>query len=523
VPDGPSPASPLGLNDASDFVVTRGDPSSLAPAPRLYFGEEWIAVPREGVPVSGHATGVSAFDDVRAWSASLTPGRKPDARPPLVWIGSPERVRDAKLAPDASSMVADGATRRFALADRLALNRSWFDASSASFFASRELALRGAWRGDGTFEARVLWPEDWRLDVSAPVAPLDAKGGDTASALRALVRADNGGARAPWSTRVLWERAGVARGWEGKPALIVMVNGAQGDDDEAWGGHYAIGTGRIGPGGDVADVLVDNFYSLDVVSEKGILAAPTPLDAYLADLNSGQAWYRPSAILVAVLADDDAAMRVQGAFDRVYAQFWRHQLPYGHSTMNCAGISVDTLAAAGWTLPASPASLAARVLAWVALPVTLVKERSVSQARIAYEYLTEDRARLFPAVAFESAGASLLDLARGGASAGAPPLEQALARDLVAIAYVHVPQLPSSRVFGSSAVASPDEYQGKVPKDPEDVKRVPVPPRPFPADLRDPDLLPPARRPSDVPLAVWAVAGIAAAVALAAWLIGRFR
>src|SRR6185503_7539248 len=104
VPDGPPPASPLGLDDAADFVVTSGDYSSLAPAPRLYFAKEWIAVPREGVPVSGHATGVSAFDDVRAWSSSLAPGRKPDARPPLVWIGSPERVRGAKLAPDASSM-----------------------------------------------------------------------------------------------------------------------------------------------------------------------------------------------------------------------------------------------------------------------------------------------------------------------------------------------------------------------------------------------------------------------------------
>jgi hypothetical protein len=420
-------------------------------------------------------------------------------------------------------MVADGATRRFALAERLKLNRSWFDVSSASFFASREVALRGAWRGDGTFEARVLWPEDWRLDARAPVAPLDAKDGDTASALRALVREDRGGARTPWSTRVLWERAGVARAWEGKPALIVMVNGAQGDDDEAWGGHYAIGTGRIGRGGDLADVLVDNFYSLDVVSEKGILAAPTPLDAYLADLNSGQAWYRPSAILVAVLADDDAVRRVQGAFDRVYAQFWRHQLPYGHSTMNCSGISVDTLAAAGWSLPAAPASLAARALAWVAMPAALVKERSLSQARIAYEYLTQDRSRLFPAVAFESAGASLLALAQAGGSAAASPLEQALARDLVAVAYVHVPQLPSSRAPGSWAVASPAEYQGKVPKDPEDVQRVPVPPRPFPGNLRDPDLLPPGRRPSDFPLAVWTVAAVAAAIALAAWLIGRFR
>jgi hypothetical protein len=321
----------------------------------------------------------------------------------------------------------------------------------------------------------------------------------------------------------VWERPGVARSWDGKPVLIVMVNGAQGDDDEAWGGHFAIGTGRLGRGGDLADVIVDNFYSLDVVSEKGILAAPTPLDAYLADLNSGQAWYRPSAILVAVLADDDAARRVQGAFDRVYGQFWRHQLPYGHSTMNCSGISVDTLRAAGWTLQETPAGLGARALAWLALPFTLVKERSLSQARVAYEYLSEDRTRLFPAVAFEVVGASLVDLAQGRVRADASPLERALARDLEALVYVGVPQLPSSRAFGSWAVASPAEYNGKVPKDPEDVKRVPVPARPYPSNLRDPDLLPPARRPSDLPLAVWAIVAVAAAIAVFGWLVARFR
>ena len=72
-----------------------------------------------------------------------------------------------------------------------------------------------------------------------------------------------------------------------------MVNGAQGDDDEAHGGHFALVTGRTQPDGAIGDWLVNNFYSLDVESEKGILAAPLPLDNYLADLNSGQGWYRP--------------------------------------------------------------------------------------------------------------------------------------------------------------------------------------------------------------------------------------
>ena len=460
---------------------------------------------------------------MRAWTATAEASRSPGARPPLVWIAAPERVRGARLSPDATSATIDGAPRRFALAPKLPANRSWFDASSAAFYGTRDVALRGAWRPDGAFEARTLWPEDFRLDERAPLAPLRAAEGGAQAALRALVRADDGGARAPWSTRVLWERPAAARAWSGKPVLIVMVNGAQGDDDEAWGGHFAVGTGRVGPDGDLADVLVDNFYSLDVESEKGILAAPVPLDNYLADLNSGQAWYRPSAILVAVLARDASPALVQGAFDRVYAQFWRHQLPYRHSLMNCSGISVDTLRASGWRLRENDPGIASRALAWLAVPYTLVRERSVSQARVAFEYLTQDRTRLFPAVAFEAAGASLLGLARGDLPADATALERMLARDLEAIAFVHVPQLPSSRATGSWAVANPGEYHGKVPSDPEDIKRVPVPARPFPSNLREPDLLPEPRRPSDLALVAWACVGIALLVAVVGWLVARFR
>ena len=523
VPVGPPPSGPLGLHAAGDFVVTTGDCSSLAPPPRLYFAKEWIAVPRDGMPVAGYATNVDAFDDVRAWAASAEAARTPGARPPLVWIAAPERVRGARIAPDAKSVTIDGAARGFALASRLPSNQSWFDASSAAFFATREVALRGAWKPDGAFEARTLWPEAFRLDERALPSPLATVAGGLPAALRALVRADDGGAGTPWSTRVLWERGERPRAWNGKPALIAMVNGAQGDDDEAWGGHFAIGTGRIGAQGGLADIVVDNFYSLDVHSEKGILAAPVPLDNYLADVNSGQAWYRPSAILVAVLADEAAAARVQGAFDRVYGQFWRHQLPYRHSLMNCSGISVDTLRSLGWRIAANEPGAGARALAWLALPYVLAKERSVSQARIAYEYLTQDRTRLFPAVAFEAAGASLLDLAAGRVPADATAFERLLARDLESIVFVHVPQLPSSRADGSWAVVSPAEYEGKVPSDPEDVKRVPAPARPFPPNLRDPDLLPERPRPSDLPLVVWAGIAVALAFAVVGWLVARIR
>lgn len=515
-PEGPSPADAPGLYPAGDFVVTTGDPAPLAPSAKLYFAKEWIAVPRDGVAVSGYATGVGAFDDVRAWSSTPGSTGTPGARPPLVWLAAPERVRGARLSADARTATVDGRAHPFALAPKLDLNRSYFDASSASFFAGREVAMRGQWRGDA-FEARTIWPRDFRLDDAIVAAPLDARV-PAPQALRDLVRADDGGARSPFSTRLLWERAPGSRPWAGKSVLVVMLNGAQGDDDEAWGGHFTLGTGRLGADGGLADVLIDNFYSLDVVSEKGILAAPVPLDNYLADLNSGQAWYRPSAMLVAVLSGDAAPALVQGALNRVYAQFWRHQLPYRHSMMNCAGISVDTLRALGWNVPPNGARAAVHALAWLAVPWTLAKERSVSQARVAYEYLTQDRTRLFPAVAFESVGAELLRLAREGAGAGSSTIEGLLARDVEALVFVRVPQLPSSRAFGSWPVVSPAEYHGKVPRDPEAMQIVPVPPRPFPSNLRDADLLPETRRPSDLPLVVWALAAVAVVAALVAWL-----
>ena len=40
---------------------------------------------------------------------------------------------------------------------------------------------------------------------------------------------------------------------------------------EAHGGHFALVTGRTQPDGAIGDWLVNNFYSLDVESEKGIL------------------------------------------------------------------------------------------------------------------------------------------------------------------------------------------------------------------------------------------------------------
>ena len=494
-------AGDIGLYPIGNFYQTTGrcnDCASIRQA-LWYFQDEPILVPKRAVPLAGFAPGVRAKDDIASWAATLGKHASMDY-PPLIWIGAPEVARSARLDPDGKRITAGGERWEFDVVPKIGLNRSYYNAESIAFLRSRPLTFRGT-SADGRFIARTVWPEDFRLDADAETRIVDASG----EAIRELVRSERrGGAQSPFAAYVLWERhPAIARSWEGKPILATMLNGAQGDDDEAHGGHFAMITGRVGAGGAMGNWLANNFYTLDSYSEKGIVAAMVPLDNYLTDLNSGQGWYRPSYLIVAVLKDQRSAVLIQNAFCRVYNQFYRHQLVYRHPTMNCASISIDVLRAIGWDVRSrGPTS---RLLAALGLPYFAARDRSLAKAAETYNYLTEDRTRLFPAIAFEEIGADLLRLARREPARRASAFEALLAEDIEALVFLRVPQLPSSRAWGDSPIVSVDEYRARVPSDPAQAKIIPVPPRPFPAALRDSDLHPTMPRRGQRALTLWAV------------------
>jgi hypothetical protein len=422
-------------------------------------------------------------------------------------------IRGAKLVANGTRVEAGGKTWKFDVVPKIALNRSYYDDTSIAFLTEQPLTMRGTLH-EGTFVARTIWPEAFRLDDRAPLRQVEA----TAEGIRTLVREEPaGGARSAFAAMTLWEREpGAPRRWEGKSILAAMLNGAQGDDDEAHGGHFAMVTGRVAPDGAIGDWLANNFYTLDAFSEKGIAAAVVPLDNYLTDLNSGQAWYRPSYLIVAVLKDERTASRIQGALCRVYNQFYRHQLAYDHATMNCASISIDVLRAIGWGVRSrGPTS---RVLAALGLPYFALRERSLSKAAKTFNYLTEDRTRLFPAVAFEEIAADLLRLARREPARRASAFEASLAQDIEALVFLRVPQLPSSRAWGDSPIVSVDEYTARFPSDPAQAKIIPVPARPFPAILRDADLKPTRHQRGQRALALW---GLLTMIAVP-WIVWRW-
>ena len=493
-----------GLFPADQFVVTSGRCADCAALPQAlwYFRDETVALPIDAMVVAGFERTLAVRDDLAAW-AKETPISAPAALPPLVWLGAPDALTDVEIASDGRTLRSGDSELALQLVAKLPLNSAWFDANSLAFFRGRPLKIRGNRQG-GTFVARTFWPQDFRL----PDTPAHLALAADPAAVRTWVRGQpQGGAQGPFVVESLWRRPGSSGPRRGKPLLGLMLNGAQGDDDEAHGGHFALMTGRVGSGGAMDEWLVNNFYTLDAESEKGIIAAPVPLDNYLGDLNSGQAWYRPSYLLVATLKDARSAARLQSALGRVYNQFYRHQFAYQHARANCAGISVMTARTLGWQVPARGAESWLRAIA--GLPLIAAREWSLTKGKATLDYLTEDQSMLYPAAAFEEMGADLLRLASGQAGRRLSEFERLLAEDIDEILVVRLPQIPSSRAWGDYPVVSSREYDARVPQDPAARKIIPVPPRGFPDELRDP--LAPAEPPlrSAYAVAAWALAIVA--------------
>ena len=486
-----------GLFPADQFVTTAGHCAECAGLPQAlwFFRDEIIAVPKIGQPTAGFARDLSIQDDLAAWVKEIPVGSLA-AYPPLVWLAAPDTLHDVQLAADGQTIKTADGESALQLVPRLPSNSSYFAASSLAFFYGRLLKIRGNQEGN-RFVARTFWPQDFRLPATPATVSLSAE----PAAWRAWLRAEpKGGATSPFSVESVWRRPGSSAPRVGQPLIGLMLNGAQGDDDEAHAGHFALMTGRVGSDGAIDEWLVNNFYTLDSVSEKGILAAPLPLDNYLGDLNSGQAWYRPSYLLVATLRDGRTARHLQSALGRVYNQFYRHQFAYQHARNNCAGISVTTARILGWQVPQrGPESW---VKAAFGLPLVALREKSLRKGKATFDYLTEDQTRLYPAAAFEEMGGDLLKLVSQQTGRRLSEFERLLAEDIEEVLLVRVPQFPSSRAWGDFPVENSVEYTARLPQDPAQQKITPVPPRQFPDELRDPQT--PAEPPLRSDYAVWA-------------------
>ncbi len=456
----------LGLFQSSDFERTTGSCKACNAPPQAlwYFKNEVIAIPKTDHP--NHMSMPLPF---------------------IIWLGSHDLLQHVQLDKSTSHIfLPNGQKIPLKLTPQISSNRSFYDHSTSKYFHNQALRLRGDFvksEGTSTFVAKMLWPENFRLDLNE--GPLNTS--VPFLSLATLIEDQEGGASAPFLTKLLWERhPGTRRDWSNHAALGFMLNGAQGDDDEAHGGHFGLVTGRVGPEGQMADWMMNNFYDLDIESEKGIIPSMLPLDHYLMDLNSGQSYYRPSYLLVAILREDRIAKDVQASAQQTFEALYRHDFLYHHAKANCTGLSIDILRDLGWAIPTKGATSYLKAIG--AFYYVAATEQSLSAGEKIYDYLTQEQTRLFPRMAFETAGQDLLEIVQGrGETTNRTftQFERRLQNDVEAVMFIRIPQIPSSRAFGTYPVLTFNDYEKRVPEDRNDWQVVPVPPRPFPEQLRN--------------------------------------
>lgn len=437
---------------------------NLSPQAKWYFENEIIA----SIP-----TAPSSAVTLPQWLKELPP-IDDDI---LIWIASPDVINQAIFDASGQSIILlDGQQIRFKTVAKIPENQSFWNQDTIEFFKKRDIRLRGELI-DNEIIARTVWPLDFAI-TNYQLLPLNHD-----EDLQTLVQADDGGVELPHQSRLLWEREpGAALESAGKAVFGLMLNGAQGDDDEALAGHFAGVTGQFNADGSYHDWLVTNFYNLDTVSEKAIIAAVTPMDNYLADLNAGQNYYRPSYMVVATLKDGHLAAEFQQSINQVMNHFYRHNFIYNHADANCAGITIDTLRALGWKVPHR--GINGYIMAIGAYFYTALTETDLDAARQIYDYLTTETTRLLPAVAFDAIGEDLLRLTFSESPRSLTEYEQRLAESIEAIWFVRIPQIPSSRVLGGAPIYSFSEYLETAPADRDDWVTIELAERDIPVALK---------------------------------------
>ncbi len=433
---------------------------------KWYFANEWLAI---------------SYEQFEVDNAPPLPDWLADApfieSPPPVWLGKPDVANNVVLDwPNQQIRWAHGQRQNWQIVDKIPQNKSYWNTDTADFFADKALRMRGE-SSNGQFIAQTIWPMDFVIDNYHLLPLADDE------TIEDWVRADQGGVDQPHTNRLVWQRhENAAVNAAGKPVLGIMLNGAQGDDHEALAGHIALVTGEFNADGQYYNWLVNNFYSLDVASEKGIIAAVTPMDKYLTDLNSGQNYYRPSYMLVATLNDSTAVKQIQFSMNQIMQHFYRHSFQYQHADMNCTGISIDALKALGWDLPERGSN--GMLIAIGAYFYSLFTDRHFTDARQLYDYLMTETTRLFPAVAFDVLSNDLINLVENRSERKLSVFEQQLAQQIDALWLVRIPQIPSSRALGDAPVFSFQEYLDITPANRDDWVSIELPPQTLPESMQ---------------------------------------
>ena len=329
--------------------------------------------------------------------------------PPLVWVAAPQIVHGARLTADGEQHRRGGDVLRMRPVPRIPLNRSYFDASSVRFL--RAVRSRCAERATAASSSCDRVARRLRARRRGAAAQSLPDGPSPQLAMRSLMR--RGAARRRGESVHRARRCGSARAARRlarQGVLGLLVNGAQGDDDEAHGGHFALVTGRVARRRPHRRLARQQFLLARRRERKGhhrraaaarqrISATSTAGRLVSAVVHARARVARRARRGARAVGDQPRVQPVLSPPARLLPP--ERQLRE-HQRRHAARARV-----------AGPArGPPTRWLAWLAFPFVALKERSLGKAKLAFDYLCTDQTRLLPAVALEEAFASVLSLAQ---------------------------------------------------------------------------------------------------------------
>jgi hypothetical protein len=140
--EGLKAGTPLGFYDAASFVELSSCAACEAtPQTRFYFKGDYAVSPRKGSV--GFDKKELAFDDLRQWVAGRK-GKPSGELPSLVWLGSPHVIEGTLSADGQQLVTASGSIVPFSIVPKISTNLSYYDDSSAKFFANRKVVARAS-------------------------------------------------------------------------------------------------------------------------------------------------------------------------------------------------------------------------------------------------------------------------------------------------------------------------------------------------------------------------------------------
>lgn len=247
-----------------------------------------------------------------------------------------------KLIKDGQKLFLDnGKTKKLVkFAKAINFRGNHFDEKSINFYINKDVNVVGIYKND-IFEITAIVEKGLYDDINAEF-PIDPKYKDSLRddpfnfILKELPKNQITQKINSFKTTIINKQPVNP----GDHILVISLAGRSGDDFDAVGGHFAIGTGVIDNNNKIKKLKIFNFYTKN--NGKGIIPGSLTYQDYYGGLSAGQSNYRPIYTIIIYNVDEKKLKKASEEIQKSLS-YMREYNDEGGLTNDCVNSSLDAL------------------------------------------------------------------------------------------------------------------------------------------------------------------------------------